>query len=203
LLHFFQSEGWSALHVAVWNNWIELIQLLLASGCDLDVTGPGGVTPLVLASQHGHTIAVQLLVGAGCDVTRRAEFRMIVAASNAKTDTIVGSNYFRCRNVTAVHLAARYGHLDALRCLVSAGASVDAAMTVADHVGGVTPLHLAVEAGHIDVIDYLIVAGSDVNTSTRALTSGRRFIAKQALPRSVVLPTIADDFKLKPMRRLV
>lgn len=148
-----QVSGWCALHISAWNGHVELTRLLLQSGqCQVDLAGPGSVTSIFLAAQQRHHHVVELLIRAGCDVTRRATLRMRG-----------GSGSQAASDVTALHVAAQAGHAGIVRRLLSAGASVDAAMT-AGQLASVTALHLAVEAGHSDVTDVLIHAGSNVNS---------------------------------------
>lgn len=76
-----QGDGWTALHIASWNGWNRLVQLLTASGAEIDQTGPGGVTALLLATQRGHVTVVQTLIAAGTDVTMSGQLRMIIGGS--------------------------------------------------------------------------------------------------------------------------
>jgi len=140
------QSGWSALHTAAWNGYVQLCSVLLKSGADPDIRGPSAVTPLCLASQNGHADVVRGLVDANCDVNCSADI----------DDS---------RSVTPLHLAVRNGHTDVVRLLVSAGADVEASMTTSV-VSGLTALHLAVESGQLDVIDVLLEAGSNVNSGT-------------------------------------
>jgi len=156
-----QVSGWSALHISAWNGHADVTQLLLTSGhCEVDLPGPGSVTPVFLAAQQRHCHIIELLISAGCDVTRRAALLMRDGGGHVASD------------VTALHVAAQTGHVGVVRRLLAAGAPVDATMR-AGHLASVTPLHLAVEAGHSDVISLLIDAGCDVNgrTSTSTLIS--------------------------------
>jgi len=151
-----QVSGWSALHMSAWNGHVDLTQLLLESGlCQLDIPGPGSVTPVLLAAQQGHHHVVELLVSAGCDVTGRATMRT--------RDGHVASD------VTALHVAAQSGHVGVVGRLLAAGAPVDATMR-AGQLGSVTALHLAVEAGQSDVVDLLIDSGCEVNGRTTTAT---------------------------------
>jgi len=75
-----------------------------------------------------------------------------------------------CECVTALHMAARNGHSDVVRLLVSAKVDIEAGMTTRLGVSGVTALHLAVESGHLDIIDVLLDEGSNVNTGTTSVT---------------------------------
>jgi ankyrin repeat protein len=73
--------------------------------------------------------------------------------------------------VSALHLAAQYGHSEVVKLLIEAGAVVNCTMTVRD-IYGVTPLHLAVQNEHLDVMDILIAAGCDVHSSTEPQSQG-------------------------------
>lgn len=59
---------------------------------------------------------------------------------------------------TALHVAARYGNLQAVSLLLHSGAEIDAA-TFHDW----TPLHLACRYGHADITQFLISHGANVN----------------------------------------
>ena len=46
--------GETALHVAAWDGYADVISALLAAGASLNKTGPEGETPLLLAADGGH-----------------------------------------------------------------------------------------------------------------------------------------------------
>jgi len=140
------QSSWSALHTSVWNGYSELCSLLLNSGADPDVEGPGGITALCLASQQGHISVAQDLLKRHCDVNKAVD---------------IDNN----QGVTALHLAARNGHENIVNVLIAAGANISATMTTGE-IAGLTALHLAVEGGHLNVMDALLSAGSDVNGGT-------------------------------------
>jgi hypothetical protein len=62
----------------------------------------------------------------------------------------------KCKNITPLHIAARYGLTDYARDLVQHGADVHAG-----DVGGKTPLWWAAANGHADIIRLLAQAGAD------------------------------------------
>ena len=153
-----QVSGWAALHISAWNGHVDLTQLLLQSRhCQVDLPGPGSVTPVFLAAQQRHSHVVELLISAGCDVTKRATLRMR------------GGGYHMASDVTVLHVAAQAGNVGVVRQLLAAGALIDATMR-AGPLASLTSLHLAVEAGHSDVIQLLIDAGCDVNGRTSSST---------------------------------
>lgn len=160
--------GWSALHIAAWNNYADICDLLLTSGADVNLVGPGSSSPLSLAAQRGHTAIIKQLLQAHCDVAQTANI----------DDSI---------NVTALHLAAQHGHSQVVCLLIEAGAIVNATMTVRG-INGITPLHLAVQNEHLDVMDILINAGCDVHSSTQPCTlpgnSPHDTTTQESLPQS-------------------
>ncbi len=62
--------------------------------------------------------------------------------------------------MTALHLAAKNGHLKTCEILLANGANVDAKNS-RDH----TPLWMAVDRGHVHVVERLLEYGADVNIS--------------------------------------
>jgi ankyrin repeat protein len=62
------DAGYTALHRAAISDAAEVAQLLLASGADVNVHGPLGITPLILAATHGSRRAAEVLLDHGADV---------------------------------------------------------------------------------------------------------------------------------------
>ena len=71
-------------------------------------------------------------------------------------------NFAQGDGLTALHLAAREGHLDIVDLLIGAGAETGAATRIGDY----TPLHLAGGAGHTEVVGALLDAGAEPGAVT-------------------------------------
>ncbi|GAB9464964.1 Tkl protein kinase [Globisporangium polare] len=97
-------------------------------GATIDVPGPRGQTPLILAAENGSLSAVKALVAAGASV-------------NARTGS----------GLTALIGAAYVGEIEIVRVLCENGADVNLATNT-----GVTPLHAAAEYGHVSLVEYLL-----------------------------------------------
>jgi ankyrin repeat protein len=66
--HQGRNAGYSALHRAAIVDAAEVASLLLAHGAEVNIHGPLGVTPLILAASNGSRRTVELLLSHGADV---------------------------------------------------------------------------------------------------------------------------------------
>ena len=95
---------------------------------------PQGATPLLVAAINGHADICGLLLAHGSNVN--------------EVDPLT--------KVTALHVAASYGHNASVEALLSWGAEVDPQ----DHAG-LTPLHAACQEGHLLCVLTLLKAGAN------------------------------------------
>lgn len=97
---------------------------------------------------------------------------------------------------TALHYAARAGHLKACRMLLSAGADVNCMTN-----GGVTPLHRASMMGRVEIVEFLCEKGALVdardsdgqNALHRAAQGGHMQTVKVLMSRRAVLKNVRDN----------
>lgn len=62
----------SPIHEAAVTGDVELVEMLIANGADVDDRDVHGYTPLLLAIQEGHTDIAKVLIKNGADVNARA-----------------------------------------------------------------------------------------------------------------------------------
>lgn len=128
--------------------------LLLVLGCDLpdprawlDAAEVPALTDvdreLLAAAARGDAAAIEAAMARG-------------AKPDAVSDTVVEGVSFA---TPAIVLAARDGHVEAVRVLLRAGAKVDART----ELGGESALVSAAIDGHAEVIDALLAAGASVD----------------------------------------
>ena len=141
------SKFESALHAAVRSNNIRCVQLLLDAGADVNIDIPFRdkldyrsyeyYSVISLASQHGYTDIVELLLKRGANVNETNGMR------------------------TGLYEASANGHYDTMELLIKAGADVNAECY--DNSPIETALLVAVRNGFCKGVDLLIRSGADVN----------------------------------------
>ena len=99
----------------------------------------GNVTPLHLASAHGHMKATRMLIEHGADVSARNK-----------------------NGQTPLHLASRNGEAKVARMLIERGAGV-----AAQNKRGETPLHVASKTGQAEAARILVERGADMATQNK------------------------------------
>ncbi len=120
-----ELDGVTALYVASETGNVELANLLIDRGADVDLPASWQRTPLYAASKGGYADIVKLLLDKG---------------ANPHQVT---------KSQTPLHVAAENGCLQCVIQLVDAGADVNALSN------GSPPIHLAKLRGHDDVVAYL------------------------------------------------
>jgi uncharacterized protein len=170
----------TGLHLAAETDQVEIAQLLIDAGADIEALTSWGATPLDWAAAMGSTRVGDLLLERGAN-----GLSLIVAAGLGKLDTVksmiasgVDVSAHRRRGAPqapddhwpadsahirgdvlsdAVFAAARNGHTDLVEYLLDHGAHVDA-----KGVFGGTGLHWAAINGHRKTVELLIARGASL-----------------------------------------
>lgn len=175
------EAGWTALHVAAKNNCVEIAELLLENGADVNARGAYEPIHMDIAGAAGERELAE-------DVLAQA----------------AGQDVPSWVRATPVHLAASFGHTEMARVLLGHGAEMD--LLVAGAIGDIdatnrlleedgdanlrdadmnTPLHFACREGHEAVVKVLVLRGADVTAKgEHGLTPMHQALAKNPFGRS-------------------
>ncbi|XP_040284693.1 ankyrin repeat domain-containing protein 6 isoform X1 [Bufo bufo] len=134
------KHGRTPLHLAANKGHLNVVQILLKAGCDLNVQDDGQQTALHRAAVVGHSDILAILIQEGCALDRQDK-----------------------DGNTALHEAAWHGFSQSVKLLVKAGANV-----LAKSKAGNTPLHLACQNGHSQSCRFLLLAGSRADLKNHA-----------------------------------
>jgi hypothetical protein len=130
-----ERSGTTALEHAVKNANLEMVELLLSSGANVNAKNENGETVLMMLDDDATSDLVWDLINAGADV-------------NLKDDS----------GNTALMQTASENNSEALKALLDAGAEVNAR-----NENGRTALMLAATEGMVNNVRTLVLAGADIN----------------------------------------
>ena len=129
------SQYGTPLHASVFGGHIEVAQLLITHGAEINSLSDDNWTPLHIASREGHVQVVKWLLRRGAH-----------------------ANPQKKGGWTPLHLATAISHLDVVRILLEHDAEVNARSD-----DGYTPLLVASMRGHLDVVRLLLDHNADAN----------------------------------------
>ena len=145
-----QGDGMTALHWAAETGQVEIAEILIYAGANVEaVTRLGDYTPVHLASRKGHGSVLEVLLEGG---------------ANANAMTTSGGS-------TALHFAAGSGSAQAVTALLQHGALVNAR----ESSRGQTPLMFAAAAGRTEAIHALLAQGADAALTSLVIDLPQRY----------------------------
>jgi ankyrin repeat protein len=171
-----KALGCDALCTAARLGYWEIIEVLLESGADINITRDQPGVALIAAAGAGQLEIVQVLLAAGADVTVMHGYHatataLIVAACAGQLEIVqlllaagADVNITDDHRGTALIAAAGAGQLEIVQVLLAAGANVN----VTDDYCG-TALIVTAGAGQLETVKVLLAAGADFN-----ITNGYR-----------------------------
>ena len=184
-----ESTGETALHKAVANDHLDLVELLIQQGADVNAANCDGGAPLSVARSLE---CVELLLAAGADIHTQNDIGVDVIGQHRDPEIIdrlrVAGGVLESPESSSGSLmmsAAQEGNLELVNHLlqqnVDANASTDLLLT---------PLMAAAERGHIDVLRRLIQAGVEIHAREYR---GRTALYYAAAPETGIAYQVYQD----------
>lgn len=165
--------GWYPLHLAIRNECVPMIKLLVESGADVNARRGDQWTPLFTAAYHGQPEVIELLISRGAQVNARNGERSTPlrwAVNGGKTDAVkvllkhgADPNLAMNTGELPLHQAAAMGADDIVTMLIACRAGVNLKNNCYE-----TPLYYAVFRGHASTVKLLIAKGASVNARTKS-----------------------------------
>ena len=171
------------LHVTFY--FVDVVRLLLDSGCDINMTSNRDRTALHMAVWNDRALIAQLLLKAGIEKDtqdRHGDTALMLSARRGFTPILKlllrAKAKVYCHGVeydTALHYASRYGHDECLETLLAWKPDLEIT-----NMWGYTPLHFAVMYNHLSVTRTLLKAGADIHTADRSNKTVLHYACKNA-----------------------
>ena len=117
-----------------------------------------GTTPLHLAARFNWPKAIEVLAAAGAPMDPPGAM-ILLSPQPLKSECFF-------RDVAPLHITAYYGHVQATKALLLAGASIEATRARGSRDSKETPLHVAAQGGHVEVIEALVLGGAFLEAQT-------------------------------------
>ncbi|XP_075201447.1 ankyrin repeat domain-containing protein 16 isoform X2 [Anomaloglossus baeobatrachus] len=156
------------LHTAAMHGCLDVVQILLERCCyDPDCKDTCGVTPFMDAVQNGHLHIAELLIQkkkvcyTAVDIMgAQALHRAAVTGQDKSLQYLVShlgvnvNETATSMQLSALHYAAKEGHVQSLSTLLSLGADLNS-----QDIKGRSALHTACSAQHAGCVDFLLKSG--------------------------------------------
>ena len=167
------QDGYTALHVAARTTHVDIVNLLITAGADVNIEVKGGITPLHEAATHStsnvHVVAALIQSGAKVDQQSSRGLTPLHLAADSHAHEIAkhllesgaNPNATTGSGVTPLHLAVSYSSssdVSILKILIDGGARVDSLAS-----NGSTPLHYAADTGSKERVQFLVENGAEIN----------------------------------------
>ncbi len=158
------------LIIASANGNIEIIQLFLDNGADIEAKNDDGLTALIVASNLGKKKAVQLLLDNGADI-------------EAKDDD----------GFTALNWSIYSKNQEIAQFLLDNGADIEAK----DNINGKTALIKASSRGNIEMVQLLLDNGADIEANAKNSINSllRQMVFFRNKPLKFIINSILDLFE--------
>lgn len=191
------ADGNTALHHAARSSDPGVAALLRDAGAEIDPQNHDGATPLAIACIAGNWRLAKFLLERGARPGGSDGLPALVAAASGDDDDPAGVQLLLRhkakadardrRGRTALHEAARAGHVDILDVLLAAGADVQAR----DQAGR-TPLLEAAAGGRVDTLRALAAARADLHAVDADGRGALHLACRAEAPSQALIRTLLD-----------
>lgn len=161
---FESTLGWNALMAAASSGYLELVELLLDHGADINLQGKGGSSPLGIAARQGHEKIVDLLLDRGANLGLSIIQAAILGDQAQIAEKLIGSGYdLQDEEMGEIlQLACLQGFESLAEVLIQNGANVN--FSDWDRHGSV--LQAAAQQDNEDIVRLLINNGAYINSTS-------------------------------------
>jgi len=157
------------LHQIIALGYLDILNILLEGGAEVNLKYLDGATPLHIASRTGHAEIVQMLLekGARFDKTYKGDTPLHMAVEKDYEHIVnillnkvinIDVNLANGQGETPLHIAAKNGNLNLVKIFLNRGAKAD---TVNND--RLTPLYHSLRQGHLEIFKLILESSFKIN----------------------------------------
>jgi len=181
-----------ALMAAAKKGNMQMIDVLLEKGIDVNAEDADGESPLIEAAAKGQKEAVELLTTNGADLDGFGSSALVAAAMNGQVEVVefllslavdINARGRSGRTAGRIPLceAARAGQIDMVKLLLTRGAVINS-----DNNDGKTALMTAALGGRTEMVRLLLSKGADIDLQDRDGNTALDLVSKARLQNNAV-----------------
>ena len=198
------QSGFTPFHHAAKENNIDLIKLLVANECDVNVVDADErqQTPLHKAAMFGHVESIKLLLENKADANRHdnnghtpLQTAIIYGGDIEVVKTLIEKTDLLKEDKSgqnALHIAVNYHQVDVINLILNLEEG-SVLISKADE-DGFTPFHLAVSLGHLDTVEIFLNKVRTIDI-TKTITIEKNVLHLAATTHNVALMSLLLTFK--------
>ncbi|GFT56280.1 hypothetical protein NPIL_467881, partial [Nephila pilipes] len=159
--------GLTSLHIAAETGCLEVVNLLLKNGADINAKTDKQATALHLASLNGHIDIVKALIMIGAEINVHSHdggTPLHNAVENGHENVVeillehgAKINVVYDNNLAPINFAAKYGYFGIIKTLIKFKANINNSTK-----SGETPLLMAAKNGHLEIVKFLCIKKASV-----------------------------------------
>lgn len=164
LINSRRNRGMTPLHLSAISGQLEITEILLNNGANVNFFTPASETPLYQAIKFNNVTVAEFMIDKGADINLSLGLQTAALQNNTEMLQLLirkggDVNYQNSRVDAPLHIASEKGFIEIAKLLLNNGAHVN----IKASNNARTPLHYAAKEGKLEIAKLLLNYNADIN----------------------------------------